>query len=145
MILVDANLLIYAYNPQATQHAAAKRWLETVGAGPAPLRIAWVTVLAFVRIMTSPQVFRRPLTPAEAVTVVDDWLSAPTVALLEPEERHWEVLRQMLVEGQAIGPLVTDAHLAALAVEHGATLATTDRDFARFPGLNTINPLDAAQ
>ena len=85
------------------------------------------------------------MTPAEAVTVVDDWLSAPTVALLEPEERHWEVLRQMLVEGQAIGPLVTDAHLAALAVEHGATLATTDRDFARFPGLNTINPLDAAQ
>jgi len=144
MILVDANLLIYAYNPQAAQHAAAKRWLETVVAGPAPLRIAGVTVLAFVRIMTSPQVFRRPLTPAEAVTVVDDWLSAPTVALLEPEERHWEVLRRVLVEGQAIGPLVTDAHLAALAIEHGAVLATTDKDFARFAGLRTINPIESS-
>jgi toxin-antitoxin system PIN domain toxin len=145
MILVDANLLIYAYNPHAGQHAAARRWLETVVAGPAPVRLAWVTVLAFVRIMTSPQVFRRPLTPSEAVAVVDEWLSAPAVAVLGPEERHWEVMRQMLVEGQAIGPLVTDAHLAALAVEHGATLATTDKDFARFPGLKTINPLDAAR
>jgi len=145
MILVDANLLIYAYNPQAAQHPAARRWLEIVVGGPAPVRLAWVTVLAFVRIMTSPQVFRRPLTPSEAVAIVDDWLSAPSVAFVGPEDRHWNVMRQMLVEGQAIGPLVTDAHLAALAVEHGATLATTDKDFARFPGLNSINPLDAAQ
>jgi uncharacterized protein len=142
MILVDANLLIYAYNPAAEQHAAAKRWLETVIAGRTPVRLAWVTVLAFVRIMTHPQVFRRPFSIQEAVEAVDSWLAQPSVAMIGPSDDHWSVLRQLLLNGQASGPLSTDAHLAALAVEHGATLFTTDRDFARFPGLAFVNPLE---
>lgn len=142
MMLVDANLLIYAYNPAAEQHAAAKRWLETVMAGRTPVRLAWVTVLAFVRIMTHPQVFKRPFSMHEAVETVDAWLAQPSVALIGPSDDHWSVLRRMLLNGQASGSLSTDAHLAALAVEHGATLFTTDRDFARFPDLRFANPLE---
>ena len=142
MILVDANLLIYAYNPAAGQHAAAKRWLEAVVAGRTPVRFAWVTVLAFVRIMTHPQVFKRPFSMQEAVEMVDSWLAQPSVAMLGPSDDHWSMLRQLLLNGQASGPLSTDAHLAALAVEHGATLFTTDRDFARFPNLQFVNPLE---
>lgn len=141
MILVDANILIYAYNPAAEQHAAAKRWLEAAMAGPTPVRLAWVTVLAFVRIMTHPQVFRRPFSMSEAVEAVDSWLAQPSVAMLSPSDDHWPILRQVLMSGQASGPLSTDAHLAALAVEHGATLFTTDRDFARFPGVAAVDPL----
>ena len=141
MILVDANILIYAYNPAADQHAAAKRWLEAVVAGPTPVRLAWVTVLAFVRIMTHTQVFRRPFSMKEAVDTVDEWLAQPTVSILEPEDRHWSILRGLLLSGQAIGPLSTDAFLAALAIEHGATLFTTDRDFVRFPDVTVVDPL----
>lgn len=141
MILVDANILIYAYNPSADRHAAAKGWLEAAVAGPVPVRLAWVTVLAFVRIMTHPQVFRRPLSLQEAVGIVDEWLGHPMVAVLDAGDRHWSILRELLLDGQASGPLSTDAHLAALAVEHGATFFTTDRDFARFSGVKIVNPL----
>jgi toxin-antitoxin system PIN domain toxin len=141
MILIDANILIYAYNPAADQHAAAKRWLEAVIAGSTPVRLAWVTVLAFVRIMTHTQVFRRPFSMQEAVSIVDEWLAHPTVSILEPEDRHWSILRGLLVSAQATGPLSTDAFLAALAIEHGATLFTTDRDFVRFPDVTVLDPL----
>lgn len=144
MTLIDANLLIYAYNPAAEHHAAARRWLEGIMGSRTPVRLAWITVLAFVRIMTSAQVFRRPLSIEEAVAIVDDWLAQSNVDVLAAGERHWALLRGTLVDGQAAGPLASDAHLAALAVEHGATLATTDRDFARFNGLQTINPLALA-
>jgi toxin-antitoxin system PIN domain toxin len=141
MILVDANILIYAYNPSADRHAAAKHWLEATVAGTVPVRLAWVTVLAFVRIMTHPQVFRRPLSLQEAVGIVDEWLEHPMVSVLDAGDRHWSILRGLLLDGQASGPLSTDAHLAALAIEHGATLHTTDRDFARFPALKVVDPL----
>jgi uncharacterized protein len=141
MILLDANILIYAYNPSADRHAAAKRWLEAAVAGTVPVRVAWVTVLAFVRIMTHPQVFRRPLSLQEAVGIVDEWLGHPMVSVLDAGDRHWSILRGLLLDGQASGPLSTDAHLAALAIEHGATLHTTDRDFARFSGLKVVDPL----
>jgi len=141
MILIDANILIDAYNPSADRHAAAKRWLEAAVAGPVPVRLAWVTVLAFVRIMTHPQVFRRPLSLQEAVGIVDEWLGHPMVSVLDAGDRHWSILRGLLLDGQASGPLSTDAHLAALAIEHGATLHTTDRDFARFPALKVVDPL----
>ena len=144
MILIDANVLIYAYNPSAERHAAAKRWLEQVMAGSMAVRMAWVTLLAFVRIMTSAQVFRRPLTPAEVVAIVDEWLEQPVVSVLEPGDRHWSILRRLLVDQQAAGPLSTDAFLAALAIEHGATLHTTDRDFSRFPGVAVVDPLQGS-
>jgi toxin-antitoxin system PIN domain toxin len=141
VILVDANLLLYAYHPRATQHAASKAWLEGLLNGSDLVRFAWLTLWAFLRISTNPRVFEQPLTTGEASAAVASWLSRPMVGILEPGEGHFDLLRGLVVDGQAAGPLAMDAALAALALEHGATLATTDRDFARFPGLKWTNPL----
>jgi len=141
MIPFDANVLIHGYSRSDGWHASAKRWLEGAVAGLVPVRVAWISVLAFVRIMTHPQVFRRPLSLGEVVGIVDEWLKSPMVSILEPDEQHWSVLRPMLLDGQAAGALSSDAHLAALAIEHGATLYTTDRHFARFPGRRIVDPL----
>ena len=104
------------------------------------VRFSWLTVWAFLRIITNPRVFERPLTMAEAEHHVSSWLAQPVAGILEPAERHWEILRPRS-DGQVSGPLVMDAALAAIAIEHGATLCTTDRDFARFPGLTWMNPI----
>lgn len=141
MTLVDANLLLYAYDPRSEQHAAARKWLEDTLAGPALVRFAWLTVWAFLRISTNPRVYEHPLSLAEAEEHVSAWLAQPSAGILEPGERHWIILGEMMQAGQSAGPLVMDAALAAIAIEHGATLCTTDRDFARFPGLRWINPL----
>ena len=106
------------------------------------MRFAWVTLWAFLRISTSPRAFERPLLPSEAAAAVSSWLAQPVAGVLEPGEHHMEVLGRLLEDGQASGPLVMDAALAAIAVEHGATLYTTARDFARFPGLEWVNPLE---
>jgi toxin-antitoxin system PIN domain toxin len=105
------------------------------------IRVAWVSIWAFLRISTNPQVFEHPLSIAEANAIVTSWLNQPVVGVLDPGERHWAILQDLNVQGQASGSLVTDAALAAIAVEHGATLCTTDRDFARFDGLSWTNPL----
>jgi len=105
------------------------------------VRFSWLTVWAFLRIATNPRVFERPLSMAEAEYHVSSWLAQPVAGILEPGERHWEILQQLTAQGQASGPLVMDAALAAIAIEHGATLCTTDRDFARFPGLTWTNPI----
>ena len=144
MILVDANLLLYAYHPRAEQHEASRTWLEASLSGPELVRFAWLTVWAFLRIATNPRVFERPLSASEAGAAVSSWLAQPTAGILEPGERHWDILRELIRGGQAAGPLVMDAVIAAIALEHGATLCTTDRDFSRFPGLKWTNPLPAA-
>jgi toxin-antitoxin system PIN domain toxin len=141
VILVDANLLLYAYDPRAREHERSRAWLEAVLSGPDLVRFAWVTVWAFLRIATSPRVFERPLSVQEAEAAVSEWLAQPVAGILEPGERHWEVLRATLRQGQASGPLVMDAVLAAIAIEHGATIFTTDRDFSRFADVKTMNPL----
>ncbi len=105
------------------------------------MRLAWVTVWAFLRIATNPAVFANPLSTAEAAAAVAAWLEQPSAGMLEPADRRWEILEDLLGRAQARGPLVMDAVLAALAIEHGATLQTTDRDFSRFPGLRWENPL----
>ena len=142
MILIDANLLLYAYDPHSSRHAASKTWLEATLSGSQLVRFAWTTLWAFLRISTNPRVYERPLSIAEAEQVVASWLAQPVVGILDPGERHWEILRRLLTSGQAGGPLVTDAVLAAVAIEHGATLYTTDRDFARFAELRWTNPVD---
>jgi uncharacterized protein len=141
MILVDANLLLYAYHPRAPEHEAGKRWLEAALSAPELVRFAWITLWAFLRISTNPRVFERPLTMTEARAAVSSWLAQPNTGILDPGERHWDIVSELLHHGQAAGPLVMDAALAAIAVEHGATLQTTDRDFSRFPGLKWSNPL----
>jgi toxin-antitoxin system PIN domain toxin len=141
MILPDANLLLYAYHPRAAEHRASRAWLEAVLSGTDLVRFAWLTLWAFLRISTNPRAFSRPLSAAEAEAAVSSWLEQPVAAILEPGERHWPILRGLLRDAQCVGPLVTDAALAALAIEHGATLYTTDNDFSRFEGLSWTNPL----
>jgi toxin-antitoxin system PIN domain toxin len=141
VILVDANLLLYAYDSSSAHHAKARRWLESTFSGTESVRVALSSVLAFLRITTSRTVFRRPFRPEEAIDIVAGWLELPTVRLAEPTPGHWSLLETVARSGQARGPLLMDAHLAALAIEHGATLCTTDRDFARFPKLRLRNPL----
>lgn len=143
MKLIDANLLLYAYHPASEHHDRARAWLEDALSGDEPVGLAWQTILAFLRLTTNPRVFETPISMAEAASVVSEWLAQPGVAILEPSERHWSLLQRLLSAAQAQGPLVADAHLAALAVEHGATLCTHDRDFARFPGLGVAYPLAA--
>ncbi len=142
MILVDANVLIYAHNIIAEQHERSKRWLlATLDAGEL-LGLSWVTILAFVRITTGTRFFTDAFSLSEAVGMVMALLTHPGTAVVHPTERHWTILSKLIEEGQAKGPLVMDAHLAALAIEHGATLCTTDRDFTRFKGLRLLNPLE---
>jgi uncharacterized protein len=140
LILVDANVLLYAYQPRSEFHERCRAWVEEAFSGEEPVCLAWVTILAFIRISTNPRIFEQPLLGAEAAEAVSSWLERPSLSVLEAGERCWEILRQLLVEAQVSGPLVMDAFLAALAIENGATLVTTDRDFARFPNLKVRNP-----
>jgi uncharacterized protein len=141
VILVDANLLLYAYHGRAAQHEASRAWLEAALSGPELVRFAWLTLWAFMRIGTNPRVFEHPLSIPEAEAAISSWLAQPVAGILEPGERHWDILRALMHEGQTTGPLVMDAVLAAIAMEHGATLFTTDRDFSRFSRLKWRNPL----
>jgi len=141
VILIDANLLLYAHNSSGQEYEPARTWLTTVMGGPDDVRLAWPTVLAFVRIGTAHAIFQRPLTLEEATAAVTCWLDRPNVSILDPGERHWTILAELLRTAQARGSLVMDAHLAALTIEHGAMLYSTDRDFSRFPGLKWKNPL----
>ena len=141
MILIDANILLYAYNPQSEHHETARRWLEEMFSHTEPVRLAWQTILAFLRLITNVHVFQKPFTPREAREIVSEWLNQPSVGILEPGERHWEILGRLMEDSQVRGPLVTDAHLAALAIEHGMTLCSHDSDFLRFPGVKLQDPL----
>ena len=143
MILIDANLLIYATNRDAPHHAAARAWLEEVLSGETEVGLAWVVLLAFVRITTHPAVMERPLTTEEAVGYVDGWLAQPLVRPIVPGEGHWPILRTLLHATGSSGNLTTDAHLAAMALEHSAEIYSADYDFQRFPGVTHINPLAA--
>ena len=140
MIVLDANVLLYAYDSKAAAHARCKTWLEGALNGEAQIAIPWQTLLAFVRIATNPRAFGNPLTVSAAVELVETWMARPHVVVLAPGGRYWPILKQQLLEAQVSGPLVTDAALAALTLEHGAALATTDRDFRRFDELEIINP-----
>jgi uncharacterized protein len=143
MIVVDANLLPHASDTSSVHHQASRDWLEKTLSGDEPVGLTWAALLAFLRIGTDPRIRKNAFTIEEAAAIVAGWLERPMVTLLNPGERHWEILRDLMTRGQVRGPLVTDAHLAALAIEHGATFATTDRDFARFSGLKFFNPLES--
>jgi uncharacterized protein len=141
MILVDANLLIYAHHQASEFHSRARAWFEDALQGREDIAIAWMSVLAFLRITTNRHIFAHPFSMAEAEKIVAEWMGHPAISMVSTGDRHWEILSRMLLVGQAGSELVSDAHLAALAIEHGAVVCTTDRDFARFPGLRWQNPL----
>ena len=144
MIVLDANLLLYAYNSRAPNHAQARHWVEEVFSGTEAVGLPWQTVSAFLRIITNRNLVGDRLSMEEAATVVEEWAAQPMVHLLAPGDRHWAFFRRMLVEGKVSGPMTTDAELAALTMENGGVLYTTDRDFARFPGLKWVDPLGGA-
>lgn len=144
MILVDANLLLYAYNASAPQHAASRKWLEETIVKPEPFGLSWVTTLAFLRISTNPRAFPQPYSIDEALEIINDLLDQPSTRLLEPGVGYWAILSNLLTTTQSHGPLVMDAHLAALAMENSAVLCSADSDFARFPRLQYLNPLDGS-
>ena len=141
MILLDANLLIYAVNSDAPLHRKATAWLQAVVSGPETVGLPWAVLLAFLRVTTRPGLFTRPLSAQNALDVVATWLEQPAVVAVEPTSIHLRVLRDLLLPLGMGGNLTSDAHLAALAIEHGAELCSTDTDFARFPRLRWRNPL----
>lgn len=141
MKVVDVNLLLYAVNRDSAHHARTKAWLEAVLSGDAPVALPWTVVLGFLRLATSARVFPHPLEPQQAIELVDGWLARPQVVALSPGDEHWQVFKDLLTESGTAGNLTTDAHLAALAIEHGAELCSTDGDFARFRRLRWVNPV----
>ena len=141
MTILDANILLYAYDTTSPQHAKARVWIERVFSSGDSIGMPWQSIAAFLRISTNTRLAGDRFTAEEAGRVVDLWLGQPNVRLLNPADDHWPLLRRMVIEGQAVGPLVSDAQLAALTIEFGGVLHTTDRDFARFPGLRWMNPL----
>ncbi len=142
MIVVDANVLLYAYNDDAQQHPAAKAYLQRVFSGDVVVGIPWFVVVAFLRISTNRHAYPNPLIMSEACEIVAGWFRRKNVIPIAPGGHHFDVFRETLLDGQVSGDLVSDAHIAAMALENGATLATTDRDFARFERLRRVNPLD---
>lgn len=142
MKILDANILLYAYIPSYEQHQAAKKWLETMlSEGNEIIGLSWQIITAFIRIGTNPKVFNVPFKVEDAITNLGELFEHPLVEIILPTAKHWDIFSEILEKEQITANLVMDAHLAALAIEHGAILVTTDRDFARFSKAKTINPL----
>lgn len=143
-MIVDANILLHARNTEDPHHDAARRWIESALGGDTRVGLPWSTLGAFLRIATNPRAFPDPLSPEAAWQQIDEWLDAPATWVPEPSPRFRQILGRLVREHHVQGPLVTDAQLAALAVDHGVTLVSTDADFARFPEICWLNPLQAA-
>lgn len=141
MKIVDLNVLLYAVNVNAPHHSRVCHWWEQAVNGDESVGLPWVVLLGFLRLATNPSVFPRPLDPDAAIGKVDDWLAQANIQMVREKEEHWGILRLLLAESGAAGNLTTDAHLAALAMSHGAALVSCDSDFARFKGLRWENPI----
>lgn len=141
MKLVDTNILIYAVNSDAPHHERARRWLESALSGTGPVGMSWGVLLAFLRVTTRRGILERPLPASDAVAFVDTWLQQPSVELVVPGPNHWAILRALITASGTAGNLTSDAHLAALALEGGWTLVSSDHDFLRFSGLSVLNPV----
>jgi uncharacterized protein len=137
----DVNLFLYAYDSRSSRHAAARDWLEQTLSGSETVGLPWIVLLAFIRLSTRAVVVERPLEVNTAIELVESWLDQPCVTVINPTERHAAVLRELLLPLGTAGNLTTDAHLAALAIEHGALLCSCDADFSRFGGLRWSDPL----
>ena len=135
MVVVDANVLLYAVDSASTRHEQSRSWLDISLDGAEAVGLAWTALLAFIRIGTNPAILPTPMTVDEATAQVEAWLGAPAAVVAQPTARHADLLRGLLGESGTAGNLTTDAHLAALAVEHGAEIASYDRGFARYAGV----------
>ena len=140
MKLVDANVLLYAVNRDAEHHSIARTWLDAALSGRETVGFAWTVILAFIWLSTHPAVFPRPLSPDASITTMEAWLAQPAAIVVDPTARHLGLVRGLLAETGTAGNLVTDAHLASIAVEHGAELVSFDADYGRFTGLRWSRP-----
>jgi toxin-antitoxin system PIN domain toxin len=136
--------LIYAINEAAPQHEGARDWLQRTMSGTEPIGLPWAVVIGFVRVSTHPRILTRPLSLERATELVDGWFAQPSVQVVEPTGRHWQIVKELLEPLPTVGNLASDAHLAALAIDHGARLFSTDADFDLFEGLRWTNPLAPA-
>ena len=143
MILLDVNILLYAHNEAAPQHSTITNWVRKLFIDEEIIGLPWVSMWGFLRVRTNPRLWPTPDSPAVAFFMLQYWLSQPGVTVINPGRRHAEILQHLMDQHQITGPLVSDAVLAALAIENGATLASTDQDFSRFSGLRWVNPLTA--
>lgn len=141
MKLPDVNLLLYALDDASPRHEPSRTWLETALSGTEPVGFAWQVLLAFLRLSTRGQIFAAPLQPDEAFDIIDGWLAQPCALIVQPTDRHLPVLRGLVEPLGTAGNLTSDAHLAALAIEHGGEVCSADTDFGRFAGLRWTNPL----
>jgi hypothetical protein len=141
MIVLDVNLLIYAYDKTCNEHERARAWVEDVFSGDETVGLRWQTISAFLRILTYPGTYGERFTMDQAIAIVEEWRALPHVRTLPQGNGYWRLFREMLVTGDVRGKLTTDAALAATTIEYGGILYTNDRDFARFPGLRWVNPL----
>lgn len=142
MKLPDVNLLLYAVDTSSPLHEPARRWLEEQLSATETVAFAWAVLLAFIRLRTNPRIYDSPLQVDEALDLVDSWLNQPCATVIHPTDRHNALLRELLAPLGTAGNLTSDAHLAALTIEHGAELCSADADFSRFPGLRWVNPLE---
>lgn len=140
-MLVDANLLLYAVNAEERKHDAAKTWLSEQLNGARRVGLPWQSLAAFLRVSTHPRALPRPVSPTTAWRIVTKWIASPAAWIPSPGDDHARILDELFADGGVAGNLVTDAFLAALAIEHGLTVFSADTDFARFPGLRWENPL----
>jgi toxin-antitoxin system PIN domain toxin len=141
VILVDANLLLYAEDSLSQSHEASRLWWDLQLSGAEPVCLCWPVLNAFLRIATNHRLHRRPLTLDEAIARIQSWFEQPCVQVIGPTDQHWAIFQRLLRSANATGNLASDAHLAALAVEHNCELQSTDSDFARFVGLKWNNPI----
>lgn len=140
MVIVDANVLLYAVNSADPRHEESRSWLDGSLGGAEAVGLAWAALLAFIRVGTSAAILPDPLSTEEATAQVEAWLGAPAAVVAQPTARHAGLLRGLLRDSGTAGNLTSDAHLAALAIEHGADIVSYDRDFARFPGVRARLP-----
>ncbi len=141
MKIVDINLLIYAINKDAPHHSKAKKWIEDSLSSDEPFGFAWIVILGFLRIVTNGRIMPTPLAPEIALALVDDWLCRPPSMTVAPTHQHWSIFKELLIPLGTAANLTSDAHLATLAIEHGARLYSTDNDFSRFQSLRWTNPI----
>lgn len=141
MILPDANLLLYAYIKDFPQHSGSKKWLEKSLQGEETIGLSWQIITAFIRIGTNPKIFKIPMTVRQVENRIESLLTQTNVKIIVPTEKHWQIFLKLLKDTKALGNLTMDAHLAALAIEYNARIASTDDDFKIFPNLDYFNPL----
>jgi toxin-antitoxin system PIN domain toxin len=142
--LLDLNILLYAVNADSPKHREARKWLETALSGNDTIALPWVVILGFLRLATSRHIFADPMDADDAIALIDGWLTRANVVVVQPGPEHWRLLKALLATAGTAGNLTTDAHLAAIAIEQGCELCSTDADFARFAQLDWVNPLAAA-